>query len=336
MIFSINKNNFRFVILFSILVLLIHTAESSGMNMPSLNLGKDSLKLKSTNQTLNKHRFIINSRLGSPFIDSYLETSIGAAQSMDLKIPQLTIDSVKVPEVRGELVYSSLGFEFQQAIREWMAFRVRVEILGRLGTKAGTLISQGVNFSGGYEFGWMFKLMQSRKFILSGEAQVSNQSVTTVDIKRFVEGIIDSGKITKSNQLVGTTPFVTGGGALNCAYAFNETYGFTGNLRVRYGESVKRGNDDDWYLEYGAAFDANLLPGTKVPIGFLLGFYHHSLTASTQQISREPNDILFQINYTGRDDLGLGLEGSYQFYKPEGFENSIKFIYLNLNMRYFF
>jgi hypothetical protein len=290
-----------------------------------------------SHETLNEHRFTTNSKVGSPFIESYLESNLSVGQTVDLKIPPVIIDSQEVIQFRGDLVFTGLELEFQQAIRDWMAFKVRLSVIGRLGTKAGTLLSQGVNLAGGYEFAWLLKLVKTKKFVLSGSANIFNTSITVIDLQSFVENAIDSHRITKSNHLVVTTPITTAGTALNCAYAFNKAYGFTGNLNFRYGESAKRNsNKDDWFFEYGAAFDADLKPGTKVPIGFLVGFYHHSLSISSDELTNEPNDILFQINYTGRRDLSLGLEGSYQFYKPEGFEQSIKLVNMNFNMRYFF
>ena len=286
--------------------------------------------------TLKGHKFLINSNLESPFIESYIQTNMGVAQTVDIEIPPIVIDSQEVVQLKGELFYTNLKLEFQQAIRDWMAFRVNFGIFGRAGTEGGTLLSQGVNLSIGYELGWLFNLYRSKDFLLSGSLNVYNNSITLIDIKDFAQEIIDSGRITASNKFIKTVPSLKAGTTISSAYTINKSFGVLGNVSINYGETVDRSAKNKWFVNYGGAVDYDLLPKNSVPIGFLVGFYHRGLPITTDELISEPNNILFQINYTGRKDLNLGLEGNYQFYKPEGFENSIKFLVMNLNLTYFF
>ncbi|HAY34615.1 MAG TPA: hypothetical protein DCY06_10825, partial [Bacteroidetes bacterium] len=251
-------------------------------------------------------------------------------------IPTIKIDTLEVIQLRGDLIYTNLDIEYQQMIKDWMAFRVKLLIAGKLGTKPGALISEGVNAASGYELGWMFKLYQNDEFALSGSIDLFNKSYTIIDLNSFIQGVIDSGKITPSNRLVKSYSTVRAGGALKFAYAFNRTFGFIGNFNAQFGESIDVTDIDKWYFEYGGIFDADLLPVQNVPIGFSLGFYHNSLPLTSEQIQSEPNNILLGINYTGKQDLNLGLEINYQTYKPLDFEDNIKFVNMSLNMRYFF
>ncbi len=287
-------------------------------------------------ETLNGHKFIVNSNIGTPFIQTFLQSRLGAGQTVNLKIPAIAIDSQEVVQLRGDLIYTNLDIEYQQMIKDWMAFKIKFLIAGKLGTKPGALISEGVNAAAGYELGWLFKLYQNKELALSGSLDLFNRSYTVIDLHRFIQGIIDSGKITPSNKLVRSITTVRAGGSLRFAYAFNRTFGFIGNVNAQFGESVDLSDIDKWYFEYGGIFDADLLPVQNVPIGFSLGFYHNSLPLTSEQIQSEPNNILLGINYTGKKDLNLGLEINYQTYKPLNFEDKIKFVNMSLNMRYFF
>lgn len=331
----IMKSNIQ-VFLISIIFLIIITGSSKGSEKFLTKQPKDSIEQSYLNGKLNGHRFLSNSIIRSPFVRSYLQNKLGAGQTVDLKIPPVIIDSHKVLQLKGQLVYTQIDIEYQQAIRDWMAFRARVIINGRLGTETGALISEGLNVSSSYEFGWLFNLYHNKKFALSGEINLFNTSFITIDLEKFIQGVIDSGAVVPSNKLVSTVPSLRAGGKLLGSYAFNKSCGLTVNLNTEYGETIDRKAKGKVYFEYGAAFDYDFLPEQKVPIGLLAGFYHNELPTSTQQIENEPNNFLFSINYTGRQNLNLGLEINYQIYKPADFDESIKFTSAALNMRYFF
>ncbi len=172
--------------------------------------------------------------------------------------------------------------------------------------------------------------------LLSSNLNLSKSGYTTMDMRRFIQTIIDSGGITKDNRLVQYVPLVRGGIGFNYSYAFNSTFGATAKLYVDYGESAKREDNDVFNYLYGAAFDADLLPAYNVPLGFLLGFHHTSIPQVKEISSRDPNEVLFQINYTGRKYLNIGAEINYQWYRPENYESNLNFITIGLNTTIYF
>ncbi len=308
-------------------------------NMNGLKLGNAGDSLKSRvyeHASLRGHKFIINSNIGSPFIQTFLENRIGAGQTIDLDIPTIRISGTEVVQLKGELLFTSLNFVYQQKIKDWMAFNASVIVTGRLGTKAGSLISEGVNVFTGYQLGWLFKLYENKQMMLSGTLDITNNSVTIIDLEKFVQGIIDSGKITKDNQLVKEIPALRAGAGIRGAYAFNQTFGFTGFANLRNGESADREYSNRWFFNFGLAFDADLMPKQNVPIGFLLGFYSLDFAGAEESLENDPKNIIFQINYTGKEDLNLGLEINYQTYKPVSYDRNINFLNLTLGLKYFF
>jgi hypothetical protein len=286
--------------------------------------------------TLNGHKFVVNSSVGSPFVSTYYKNVLGVGQTTGLEFPVITINNKKAIQLQGQLAFSNLSFSYQQEIRDWMAFYGEVKLVGRLGTEAGALISQGVNIITGYNMGWKFKLYQNERMSLSSNINVSRAAYTVMDLKNFIQTIIDSGGITKDNKLVQNVPLVRGGVGFNYAYVFNKTFGATAKLYLDYGESVKRGEDNVFNYNYGLAVDADLLPNQNVPLGFLAGFYHSSVPVFKESTSRDPNEVIFQINYTGKKYLNIGAEIIYQWYKVENYESNINFITLNLNSTIYF
>jgi len=274
---------------------------------------------------------MINSVIGSPFIETYLDTRLGGGQTVKFEIQPITIDSQKVLQLNGNLVYTLLDIKYQQKIKDWMAFNGRVSVQGRLGAELGALLTEGINIGTGFNFGWLFKLYQSKDFALSGSLDVFNNSYTAVNLRKFIQGVIDSGKIVPSNKLVYEIPLLKAGSALTCAYAFNKTFGLTANFTAQYGDAATTTSESKWYINYGAVFDADLLPKQNVPIGFMLGFFHNTLLIPTDEVVTQPNNLLFQINYTGKQDLNLGLEMNYQVYKPVDFDESISIVNVALN-----
>ncbi len=287
-------------------------------------------------ENLGNHKFMNNSTIGTAFTNTHYKSLLGAGMTLGLEIPPIVINNKPVAQLNGDIAYTNLFLEYQQEIKDWMAFYGAVKLIGRLGTKTGALISTGVNLAAGYNLGWKFRVFRNKNMVLSSNLNLANISYTAVDMQRFIQNVIDSGKITPDNKLVQSVPLVRGGVGLNYAYAINETFGVQARLYVDYGESVSREDDDVFNYAYGASFEADLNPKLKVPLGFLAGFYHSSVPQFREQPKSNPNELLFQINYTGKEYISIGAEINYQWYKPEKFESSIKFITASLNSTIYF
>ena len=103
--------------------------------------------------TLNGHKFIINSNIGSPDINTHYKSILGAGQTTNLKLPEIIINGEPIKQLTGNVAFSNLLFSYQQEIRDWVAFYGEVKLIGRLGTEAGSLIAQGINLATGYNMG---------------------------------------------------------------------------------------------------------------------------------------------------------------------------------------
>jgi hypothetical protein len=285
---------------------------------------------------LNEHRFISSSKIKSPFISTYLQTSLGGGVTSRLDIPLIEIDGEEYVTLTGDLAFTFLGFEYQHAVKDWIAFALKLNVIGRLGTDAGAILYQGVNFDIGYQLGWLLKLYKKDDMMLSGIVRVTNNSFTFIDINGFVQGIIDSGKITPKNKIIKSTPATNAGVGLSYAYAINKMFGITAEATVSYGESAERFSEDEWAFNYGVLADADLNPDYEVPIGFGISYFGSRRGKNTSSLFGNPHNILFQINYTGKSDLDLGLVFNYQWYEDATIDQTINFTNVYLDAKYYF
>ena len=284
---------------------------------------------------LNGHRFISNSKIKSPFINTYLQTSMGAGTTGRLDIPVI-IDSIEYATLTGDLAFTYLSFEYQQAVKDWIAFSLKINVVGRLGTDAGAILYQGINFDMGYELGWLLKLYKKENMMLSGTLKLTNNSFTFIDINGFVQGIIDSSRLTPDNKIVKNTPVTNAGAGLAYAYTINRMFGITAEALLGYGESVERSSEDEFAFKYGVSADADLNPDYSVPLGFALSYLGVARGKNSASLLGNLHNILFQINYTGKNDIDLGLVFNYQWFKDSSIDQTISFTNVYLDIKYFF
>ena len=197
--------------------------------------------------TLNGHQFTPNGLTRDPFILTYIRNSLGIGKAVDLFVPVYENGGGEVYGLKGDLMNAILEFEYQQAVKDWVAFRAQVRIFGRLGTGTQSILSQGISANMGFEFGWMFKLAQGKKTALSGTIGVSNNSTTAVDLLGFVNGVIEGPNV----PLVKTVPVARGGVGLRYAWAATELTGFNFLGDVGLGESLDRSREDEWFFKFG-------------------------------------------------------------------------------------
>ena len=311
---------------------LVGNAQSDNEN--SQDTTKTYLNSESGN-SLNGHRFISSSKIKSPFINTYLLTSIGAGKTGRLDFP-IIINEQELTTLTGDLAFTYFGFEYQHAVKDWIAFSLRLNAVGRLGTDAGAVLYQGVDLDISYQLGWLLKLYKSKDMMLSGTIKVSNNSFTLIDINGFIQGIVDSGKITPENKLVKNTPTTNAGAGLAYAYTINRMFGITAEANFIYGESAERFSEDEWIFNYGIFADADLNPDYSVPLGFGLSYFGSRRGKNTSSLFGDPNNILFQINYTGKSDLDLGLVFNYQWYKDASIDQTINFTNIYMDIKYYF
>ncbi len=277
------------------------------------------------------HRFIHNSIIPSPVVTTFVRSSISIGESSDLDSTAFEIGGEPIVVLAGDLLFAGMDFEYQHAVKSWIAVRARLRMVARLGDELGSLLSSGVTASTGFELGWLFKLVRSERAMLSGSLDVSSNNTTIVDILGFVQDVVDSAEA----ELVRKTPSVRGGGGVRFAYGVSALFGITAFASGGYGESIDRRADNEFFWRFGTSVDFDLRAGTGVPIGFVLGGVFDTFPEGGEDIASNVWNGVFRIEYTGRDDLGLGLAFTHEELKTETF-GTLGISTVAVDMRYFF
>jgi hypothetical protein len=281
----------------------------------------------------NGHTFSVTPGVPDAFVRSYIRNGVGIAQTHDIDIPLGIVGEDTLFASRGSLLFANLGLEYQQTIKDWIAFRAEFKVNGRLGTGTSALLSSGVSATTGFELGWLIRLLESNKSYLSLSFDVRNSSFTTINLSDFIEDIIDD---PESAELVRTTPSLRAGAGLRFTHAFSPLVGLVSFFETGYGESVIELADDEWYTRFGATVDFDLAAANWLPIGLAAGYTQDSFPEGGADITDVVRGFLFRIGYTGREDLSLGLNFSYSTFPTEGFDTRIKSTGVNFEIRYFF
>lgn len=268
-----------------------------------------SLGLAQTEQinnvpNLNGHYFVPNMNIPSPFIKSHFGMNLGIAGSTDFENIILEIEGEKIIGLKGSLIFADLNFDYQQKIKDWIAFYAQVGLTARIGTELQSMLTQGVNTVSAFKMGWLVKLAQHDKYTLSANIQVNNYSANFINIGEFVKDIIRDTTVTSISKNV---PILNGGLGLRFAYGINELFGFQAHASAVYGESFERGVSDLIY-NAGGTFDMNLATKTKVPLGFSVFFIASSLPDIVQVKGKSSTNTGLKISYTGGPHINIGLE----------------------------
>lgn len=281
---------------------------------------------------LGEHRFIPNNLTSDPFIRTYVRNSLGMGKAVDLYIPVLEIDGIPVVGLKGDLMNAILEFEYQQAVKDWVAFLAQIRVFGRLGTGTEALLAQGVTASIGYEFGWMFRLSEGDKTALSGTLNIWNTNSTIVDLLGYVNGVIDG----TNEPLVRKTPLTRGGAGLRYAWAASELVGFNFSGETGLGESIDRSEAEKFFFQLGVAADFDLKAKTSVPLGIVLAYQGDTFPEGGEDLADFLNKFLLRVAFTGTTDFLISLDFSYAWYKPEITGEVVKLASTLVNLRYYF
>jgi hypothetical protein len=289
-----------------------------------------------TSGILGGHEFVQTSYIRDPFVRTYLRTGLGFGITPELLVPLVTIGDTSLVGMKGNLLYALLDVEYQQTIRDWLAVRGRVQVMGRMADETPALISQGVTLLTAFDLGWLFRLYRSESFLFSGSLSVKNADMTDVYLQRFIEGIIENGRITPGNRLVQTTPTLRGIAGLQGAYALSNLVGLNVVGDVGYGESADRSSADDWSYSIAATVDINLHQHNGPPVGFLIGVQTRSNPLGTIGGHGTAQTFFGRFGYTGAKEFSLGLDLGYELLPVRGLEDKAGYVSALIDTRLYF
>lgn len=279
---------------------------------------------------LDGHRFSPAS-IDLPWTNSFIVSNLGVGSATSYDAPPFVIDGDTIPGLQGDLLYATLELEYQQKIVDWFAFRIGYRVDARLGTQLESLLSKGVNTVSGFEIGWLARLLESERDMLSLDFRVSNKDFTVVDIAGFVEDVvdgIDASIVSKNNAVRAAT-------GLKYAHAFSHLFGIAAIGEFGLGESAYRTDDDELFYRLGGQLDFDLASWRDIPLNAALGFITDSYPEAAEDVDGNVNSGFLRLSYIARNDFTVGLELATSRI-PVRSDDPLTFSGVTFDLRYYF
>ncbi len=322
-------NKLIYVFTFILLILPANVYETYGQEKPDRSDESTSADY-SVIPSLGEHKFTPNSLVKDPFIKTYIRNSIGVGQALNLDVPVVIIDGQEVFGLRGDLVFASFDFEYHHAVKDWLAVWGKFNVLARLGNDTQALLTQGITAVTGFEFGWLFKLMEKEQTALSLSLSLENGSATIINLLDYINGIIE-GDRSPNNSLVNKVQSLRGGSGLRFAWAANKLFGLYAMGELLYGQSAEVRGESEFFYNLGVVFDFDLSSFSELPLGILLGYNQSNL-----QSSGISNTFFFRIGYNSPGDLSIGIESSINKVPVKSLDKTLNAGLTKIMLRYYF
>jgi hypothetical protein len=282
-------------------------------------------------RTLGEHYFTPVQAVKSPFILTYIRTSLGVGRISNIRYPLLDVGNEQYLLLQGDLYAAQLSFEYQHAVKSWLAVYMEFGLLGRLGSNFAALMSEGVNYATSFNIGWMMEIMRREKFSLSASFGVTNGDHSFISIQNFVLEIInqtpDASLVKSNNPLFGTV-------GIRAAYGVNELLGLNFLSDLGYGEPIQRELGNKVFTVTGINADLNFSSMVKTPVSLSLGYTYSNYPRGNNDITYNSNIAFIQLNYIGRTNFIMGLEFKMSDETVYREKNSYWLNTLLLSMRY--
>ena len=315
------------ILLIPAALICIYPGDVSGHDAPA-GAGERNITVPRVGET----RVTPTAFIPDPFINTQLKLSLGYGQSSTIATPLLEVDGEPILGLEGQLLYVLVGFEYRYAIRDWLAVWAQISLAARLGNEIQSVLSQGASAATGFELGWLFRLYENDRHLLSTGISMRNGGATLVDILGWANGVIEGEDV----ELIRSVPTLGTAGDLRYAYAANDFTALQLIGTLSYSEAVDRVAGNEWYYGIGGLVSFDLSRRTGSPIGLALGYRYSTIPEGGDEIVDNAHSALINISYMGRPDFHIGLDLQLQRVPIQGIEDPAEFFTAVISSQYFF
>jgi hypothetical protein len=277
-------------------------------------------------------RVVPTTFMNDPFILTRAMMGLGYGKADEVMAPLLEIDGDPVLGLEGDLLYAILGFEYMYAVRDWAGVWLQLTLGARLGNEVQSMLAQGISAYSGFELGWLLRLYDSDKHVLSTSISIRNSSSTIVDILGYVDGIIAG----ENPDLVKNSPVLGSSMDLRYAWAANDHLVLQALGQITYSETVSRLTGAEWYYGIGGVLSWDLTKQTDVPVGLAFGYKFYTIPDIGDDTGEVAHSGIVGIYYMGRPDFSLGLDIESQQVPLTYSDDPATFFVGVISMQYFF
>jgi len=255
------------------------------------------------------HTFVSTDLVPDAFVRTYVRTSLGYAESQSVDYPPVVVGRDTLQVLNGALNYATLGIEYQALLRDWIATRISIGLVSRLGSQGSSLINEGVTVVQGYDFVFLAKLRQIEKSSLCGTIGVANQWVTIIDVQQFTEDVANG---VPNARLIDYVPAVRTVAGLRYGWAASPAFGVTVLGQGSYGDAPRRHQLTSWGWDLGASVDYDFAPKHHIPLGTALAYRITSQPGLSATDNGNSSQTVLRIAYTGhREVVALDILGLF-------------------------
>lgn len=163
-----------------------------------------------------------------------------------------------------------------------------------------------------------------------------NSDITTINLNRWVKGIIDSGKVSSKNPPLDTKPALRAVAGVHSAYTFNPSLCLVTNLEGGYAESSSRSKSAGFAISTVAALSTNWDHVIGVPVGTSVGIGYRQIPEVDDGTTAEVTFILHRFRYTGTEHFSLGTQFSWVFSSIQGVDPRVSMIIAAQDMKFYY
>ena len=283
-----------------------------------------------------KHVFTSISGVDDPFVSTKFLLGVGVAEMLETTIP-ITIGGVsKTIEFQPDVTYTTGGFEFQYAIRNWAAIQIQGFGMARLGNNFLSLASEGVSAGSTLRIGWLFRIVESKDIMFSGTIALNTSDLTFIDLLAETDTTITQIDTTINRQVINNYQSLTTKADLRIAARFSDVFGLLAKLEGGYGEVYAAESESQYQYNFGLAFSIDLRNWIGIPFGIGLG----GSILSNELRFDDAKPPIYSTNLTiafyNRNDFTIGVENYLQIIEPQQYEQTFNFLYSRVYMCYYF
>lgn len=277
------------------------------------------------------HRFVPTRLVPTPFVRTYLRNGLAIGKTGQLQTPPIEVGGTEILSIYGEMFLAALEFEYQLALKRWLALHLQFGLVAQTGTEVNTLLAEGIGTATDFEIGWLVALAEGRKTQLSVAAEISNRGVTGMSVFNLVEGIVEG----TDTSLTRKTPVLNGRLGLRGAWAVSNLFGVTAVAEAGSGETLDRGRSADWFYKFGAdlTFD---LDQFGLPLGLSLAGATSNFGGDTVARRADSSETGVKLSYIGRDAFLLGVFTSWARTPTTGLLGDLTVMWAGVTLQYFF
>lgn len=278
------------------------------------------------------HHFVPATALAEPFITTSVQTTVSLGKSVNATVPVIDIAGDQIiGTANADIFLAGISFRYQHRVKDWLSVGLGLTSAGRVGTSTPSLVSEGLTGSVGYDIGWLMRIHQSEKVIVSGSVGLGSSSATFINLLEWADDILagqDASLARNENSLKGI-------GGLHAAWGISRRFGLLGALEFKYGEAFDGKGTNNWDTDVRLGLSYDIEQDLSVPLGL-------SLVGGLLQINEgtfSGSDIWFwsgRLALQTREDFSIGLDLSRYYLESQTYGNEQQVSQFSIDMRYYY